>query len=62
MTFVSMDRYLAVVHTHRCPQLRDAGRARLVGVAVWALALLQMPPLLFIPVTKPVAGKPACTE
>ena len=25
MTCVSVDRYLAVVRTHRCPQLRDAG-------------------------------------
>uniref|UniRef100_A0A8C9J6J3 G-protein coupled receptors family 1 profile domain-containing protein n=1 Tax=Panthera tigris altaica TaxID=74533 RepID=A0A8C9J6J3_PANTA len=41
MTCVSVDRYLAVVRTHRCPQLRDAGRVRLVGVALWALASLQ---------------------
>uniref|UniRef100_A0A667FMJ2 G-protein coupled receptors family 1 profile domain-containing protein n=1 Tax=Lynx canadensis TaxID=61383 RepID=A0A667FMJ2_LYNCA len=41
VTCVSMDRYLAVVRTHRGPQLRDAGRARLIGVAVWALASLR---------------------
>ncbi|VFV35902.1 g-protein coupled receptor 183-like [Lynx pardinus] len=49
-----MDRYLAVVRTHRGPQLRDAGRARLIGVAVWALASLQTAPLLFIPLTMPL--------
>ncbi|XP_032351917.1 G-protein coupled receptor 183 [Camelus ferus] len=41
MTCVSVDRYLAVVRTHQWPQLREAGRARLVCVAVWALASLQ---------------------
>ncbi|XP_058403690.1 G-protein coupled receptor 183-like [Diceros bicornis minor] len=41
MTCVSVDRYLAVVHTHQRPRLRNAGRARLVCVAVWALAFLQ---------------------
>ncbi|XP_062958241.1 G-protein coupled receptor 183-like [Cynocephalus volans] len=46
MTCVSVDRYLAVVGAHQCPGLLQASRARLVCVAVWALALLQMAPLL----------------
>uniref|UniRef100_A0A8C4MXD3 G-protein coupled receptors family 1 profile domain-containing protein n=1 Tax=Equus asinus asinus TaxID=83772 RepID=A0A8C4MXD3_EQUAS len=41
MTCVSVDRYLAVVRTQQCPRLHSAGRARLVCVAVWALAFLQ---------------------
>ncbi|XP_039108456.1 G-protein coupled receptor 183-like [Hyaena hyaena] len=41
MTCVSVDRYVAVVRAHQRPQLRSAGRARLVCVALWALALLQ---------------------
>lgn len=62
MTCVSVDRYLAVVHTHQCPQLRRASRARLVCVVVWALAVLQTMPLLLISMTKPVAGKVTCME
>ncbi|XP_014637338.1 PREDICTED: G-protein coupled receptor 183-like [Ceratotherium simum simum] len=62
MTCVSVDRYLAVVHTHQRPRLRNAGRARLVCVAVWALAFLQTAPLLLISMTKPVAGKLTCME
>ncbi|XP_019519199.1 PREDICTED: G-protein coupled receptor 183-like [Hipposideros armiger] len=62
MTCVSVDRYLAVVHIHQCPQLRRASRARLVCVAVWALAVLQTMPLLLISMTKPVAGKITCME
>ncbi|XP_004704449.1 G-protein coupled receptor 183 [Echinops telfairi] len=41
MTCVSVDRYLAVVRGHQCPQLRQAGQARRVCGGVWALALLQ---------------------
>ncbi|XP_007946361.1 G-protein coupled receptor 183 [Orycteropus afer afer] len=41
MTCVSVDRYLAVVRIHQCSKLRKAGRAQLVCVCVWALALLQ---------------------
>ncbi|XP_064349068.1 G-protein coupled receptor 183 isoform X1 [Camelus dromedarius] len=62
MTCVSVDRYLAVVRTHQWPQLREAGRARLVCVAVWALASLQTVPLLLIPLTKLVAGRLTCME
>ncbi|XP_075418810.1 G-protein coupled receptor 183-like [Tenrec ecaudatus] len=62
MTCVSVDRYLAVVRGHRCPQLRQAGRARRVCAIVWALALLQTGPLLFQPMTKTVEGKVTCME
>lgn len=62
MTCVSVDRYLAVVRTHQCPRLRSASRAKLVCVAVWALAVLQMVPLLLITMTIPVAGKVTCME
>lgn len=62
MTCVSVDRYLAVVHTHKCPRLRRASRAKLVCVAVWALAGLQMVPLLLITMTRPMAGKVTCME
>ncbi|XP_006832123.1 PREDICTED: G-protein coupled receptor 183-like [Chrysochloris asiatica] len=41
MTCLSVDRYLAVVCIHQCPQLRKTSQARLVCVGVWALALLQ---------------------
>ncbi|KAM7110852.1 G-protein coupled receptor 183-like isoform 1-T4 [Molossus nigricans] len=62
MTCVSVDRYLAVVHTHRSLRLRSVRRARLVSVAVWALAVLQTVPLLLIPMTTTVAGKITCME
>ncbi|XP_036157744.1 G-protein coupled receptor 183-like [Myotis myotis] len=62
MTCVSVDRYLAVVRTHQRPRLRSANRARLVCMAVWALAGLQTVPLLFITMTGPVAGKVTCME
>lgn len=62
MTCVSVDRYVAVVRAHQRPQLRSAGRARLVCVALWALALLQTAPLLFLPMTKPVARELTCME
>ncbi|XP_024900750.1 G-protein coupled receptor 183-like [Pteropus alecto] len=62
MTCVSVDRYLAVVCTQQGPRLRSASRARLVCVAVWALAALQTVPLLSISMSKPVAGKIACME
>ncbi|XP_005883696.1 PREDICTED: G-protein coupled receptor 183-like [Myotis brandtii] len=62
MTCVSVDRYLAVVRTHQRPRLRSANRARLVCVAVWALAGLQTVPLLLITMTRPVAGKVTCME
>ncbi|XP_076728653.1 G-protein coupled receptor 183-like [Callospermophilus lateralis] len=41
MTCVSVDRYLAVVCTHQSQRLRSTGRAKLICVAVWVLALLQ---------------------
>lgn len=62
MTCVSVDRYLAVVHAHQCSRLRSASRARLVCVAVWALAVLQTVPLLLITMTKPVANRVTCME
>ncbi|XP_057563093.1 G-protein coupled receptor 183-like [Hippopotamus amphibius kiboko] len=62
MTFVSVDRYVAVVRTHQCPQLRKPGRARLLCMAVWALASLQTAPLLFFSTTKLVAGRLICME
>ncbi|XP_059537070.1 G-protein coupled receptor 183-like [Myotis daubentonii] len=62
MTCVSVDRYLAVVRTHQRPRLRSAHRARLVCMAVWALAGLQTVPLLLITMTGPAAGKVTCME
>ncbi|XP_054576319.1 G-protein coupled receptor 183-like [Eptesicus fuscus] len=62
MTCVSVDRYLAVVRTHQRPRLRSASRAKLVCVAVWALAVLQTVPLLLLTMTIPVAGKVTCME
>ncbi|XP_066239790.1 G-protein coupled receptor 183-like isoform X1 [Saccopteryx leptura] len=62
MTCVSVDRYLAVVRTHQCPQLRSASRAKLICVAVWALVVLQMVPLLLVTMATPVAGRITCME
>ncbi|XP_016059293.1 PREDICTED: G-protein coupled receptor 183-like [Miniopterus natalensis] len=62
MTCLSVDRYLAVVRTHQCPRLRSASRAKLVCGVVWALAVLQMVPLLFVIMTKPVEGRVTCME
>ncbi|XP_036314524.2 G-protein coupled receptor 183-like [Pipistrellus kuhlii] len=62
MTCVSADRYLAVVRAHQRPRLRSAGRARLVCVAVWALAVLQTAPLLLMTMSIPVAGRVTCME
>ncbi|KAK2118848.1 hypothetical protein P7K49_000234 [Saguinus oedipus] len=42
------------------PRIQMAGRARLICVAVWTLAQLQMAPLLLMPMTTPLAGKLAC--
>ncbi|XP_064218250.1 G-protein coupled receptor 183-like isoform X2 [Aotus nancymaae] len=39
-----------------------AGRARLICVAIWTLAQLQMVPLLLMPMTAPLAGKLARME
>ncbi|XP_045677735.1 G-protein coupled receptor 183-like [Phyllostomus hastatus] len=62
MTCVSVDRYLAVVRTHQCPRLHSASQAKLICVAIWALAVLQTVPLLLISMTKPVAGRITCME
>lgn len=62
MTCVSVDGYLAVVHTHQCPQLHSSSQAKLICVAIWALAVLQTVPLLLISMTKPVAGRITCME
>ncbi|XP_027794667.1 G-protein coupled receptor 183-like [Marmota marmota marmota] len=62
MTCVSVDRYLAVVCTHQSQRLRSTGRAKLICVAVWVLALLQNVPLLLTPMAKPMAGKLTCME
>nr|XP_045001226.1 G-protein coupled receptor 183 [Jaculus jaculus] len=51
MTCVSVDRYLAVVRARHSLQLRSAGRAKLVCVGVWCLALLQRAFTLALQVT-----------
>lgn len=62
MTCVSVDCYLAVVCTHQCPELHSASQAKLICVTIWAMAVLQMVPLLLISMSKPVAGRITCME
>lgn len=47
MTWINLDRYLAMVHPHRLQCLRSVRVVRRVCCLVWALVSLQIAPLLF---------------
>ncbi|KAL7881518.1 hypothetical protein AOLI_G00083660 [Acnodon oligacanthus] len=46
MTCISIDRYLAMVHPHRCLRLRNVKVVRGICVLVWVIVLLETSPLL----------------
>lgn len=47
MTCISADRYLAMVHPHRCQRLRNPKVVRGICALVWAVVFLETSPLLF---------------
>uniref|UniRef100_F7A8G2 G-protein coupled receptor 183-like n=1 Tax=Monodelphis domestica TaxID=13616 RepID=F7A8G2_MONDO len=62
MTCISIDRYIAVIHTHQNHKFRHAGWAKYICITVWSLASLQTMPVLFMPLTKKMGDKLSCME
>uniref|UniRef100_F7CXZ8 G-protein coupled receptors family 1 profile domain-containing protein n=1 Tax=Ornithorhynchus anatinus TaxID=9258 RepID=F7CXZ8_ORNAN len=62
MTFVSVDRYIAVVSTRRCHNLRKVGVVRWICAFAWGLAFLLNVPLLLRPITSKMGDRVACMD
>uniref|UniRef100_K7EY92 G-protein coupled receptor 183-like n=1 Tax=Pelodiscus sinensis TaxID=13735 RepID=K7EY92_PELSI len=62
MTCVSVDRYIAVVHTRRLGRFRKVSRVKYICVLIWLLVFLQTISLLFRPMVKKIGDKMTCME
>ncbi|XP_062862621.1 G-protein coupled receptor 183 [Trichomycterus rosablanca] len=62
MTCISVDRYLAMVHPHRCLKLRSIKVVRGICILVWAIIFLEISPLLFKSTIKKWQGQQTCME
>ncbi|KAM4609431.1 G-protein coupled receptor 183 [Polymixia lowei] len=62
MTCISVDRYLAMVHTHRLHCLRSVRVVRAVCFLVWVLVTLETAPLLFRNMLHEQQGRRTCME
>ncbi|KAG9271067.1 G-protein coupled receptor 183 [Astyanax mexicanus] len=62
MTCISVDRYLAMVHPHRCLTLRKIKTVRGVCALVWAIIVLETSPLLFRNMMKDWENQRTCME
>ncbi|XP_076857658.1 G-protein coupled receptor 183 [Brachyhypopomus gauderio] len=62
MSCISVDRYLAMVHPHRCQKLRNMRVVRCVCVLVWVVIILETSPLLFRSLVKEFEGQRTCME
>ncbi|XP_072541314.1 G-protein coupled receptor 183 [Salminus brasiliensis] len=62
MTCISVDRYLAMVHPHRCLRLRNVKVVRGVCALVWAIVGLETSPLLFRNMMKDWKNQRTCME
>ncbi|XP_037752336.1 G-protein coupled receptor 183 [Chelonia mydas] len=62
MTCVSVDRYIAVVHTRRLGRFRKVSRVKYICMLIWFIVFLQTISLLFRPMTKKIGDKLTCME
>ncbi|XP_069748502.1 G-protein coupled receptor 183-like [Narcine bancroftii] len=62
MTWLSIDRYIAIVHPLRFAKFRKVQNVRYICAAVWVFVFFQTSPLLFIPMTKENHGLTTCME
>lgn len=62
MTCISADRYLAMVHPHRCPKLRSLKVVRSICILVWAIVFLETSPMFFRSMLKEWEGQQTCME
>lgn len=62
MTCISIDRYLAMVHPHRCLKFRSLKVVRGICVLVWIIVFLETSPLLFKNMTNKWENQQTCME
>ncbi|KAK1797557.1 hypothetical protein P4O66_000850 [Electrophorus voltai] len=62
MTCISVDRYLAMVHPHKCQSLRNTRVVRGVCAFIWVVVILETSPLLFRSLVKEFDGQRTCME
>ncbi|MCI4378249.1 hypothetical protein PGIGA_G00213750 [Pangasianodon gigas] len=62
MTCISADRYLAMVHPHRCLKLRSLKVVRGICILVWAIVFLETSPMLFRSMINEWEGQQTCME
>lgn len=62
MTWLSIDRYIAMVHPLRFAKFRKVQNVKYICFAVWVFLFLQTSPLLFIPMTNESKGMTTCME
>ncbi|XP_072113417.1 G-protein coupled receptor 183-like [Mobula birostris] len=62
MTWLSIDRYIAMVHPLRFARFRKVQNVKYICAAVWVFVFLQTSPLLFISMTKENKGLITCME
>ncbi|XP_043927157.1 G-protein coupled receptor 183-like [Protopterus annectens] len=62
MTVISIDRYIAVVHSQQYSKFRRVENVRYICCFIWGLVFCQMVPLLLKPMVMPNGDKVTCME
>uniref|UniRef100_H2ZV23 Si:ch211-184m13.4 n=1 Tax=Latimeria chalumnae TaxID=7897 RepID=H2ZV23_LATCH len=62
MTCLSVDRYVAVVHSYRLSKFRKVKTGKYICVFIWLLVLCETAPLLLRPMAKQMDDRVTCME